>query len=472
MAAQPQAARKADTAGLAASAPGAVADPGKLPGDLMAHTRWPAGQLREYQASWLTGLISHAVTASPYYRQILGPGAASAPLECLPVLPKATLMDRFDDIVTDPALRLADLQAHLAGPRAAQPFRDHLVMSTSGSTGTPAILVYSRAEMAEPVAGLRRAPAVLGVGPSTRPAGIGAPSAVSLSHHLISGLRAGRASDSPRVSVVTPIPDLVRQLNAYQPEAFPTVASVASLLAEEQLAGRLGIAPRLVICTSEVLAPDMRQRIRAAWGLQPHQLYATTEAAIMASTSPAQAGLHIWEDQVILEVLDAAGDPVPPGTPGRKVLVTNLASRVLPLIRYEISDTVTLAGGADPAGWPFRRIASIDGRSDDILMLPTPAGTRVPVHAMHLRAPFAGFPDVVRYQIVHDHAGLAVSVVLRPGADPAHQYRVREALARRLSAAGVLPPPITVTAVARIDPGDGALPKDAVVKSLLPRPPR
>jgi phenylacetate-coenzyme A ligase PaaK-like adenylate-forming protein len=152
------------------------------------------------------------------------------------------------------------------------------------------------------------------------------------------------------------------------------------------------------------------------------------------------------------------------------VLITNPVNRVQPLIRYEISDTVTLAPGADPAGWPFRGIASVDGRSDDIIMLSTAAGARVPVHAMHLRAPFAAFPDVVQYQIVQDHAGLFVSVVLRPDAEPDQPARVREALAAQLDAADVLPPPITVTVVPGIDRESGPLPKHAVVKSLLPGP--
>jgi hypothetical protein len=88
---------------------------------------------------------------------------------------------------------------------------------------------------------------------------------------------------------------------------------------------------------------------------------------------------------------------------------------------------------------------------------------------MHLRAPFVGFPDVVQYQIVQDDTGLTVSVVVRPGADPGLQRSVRQALADRLGAAGVLAPPIAVTRVARIDPDGGPLRKYTVVKSLLPR---
>jgi phenylacetate-coenzyme A ligase PaaK-like adenylate-forming protein len=53
-------------------------------------------------------------------------------------------------------------------------------------------------------------------------------------------------------------------------------------------------------------------------------------------------------------------------------LVTNLVNRTQPLIRYELSDLVTLAEGPKPTGWPFRRIAAVEGRSDDILHLPPP----------------------------------------------------------------------------------------------------
>jgi phenylacetate-CoA ligase len=452
-----------------ASEVGRAAGPRALVGQLIAHRSWSAETLREYQRRRLADLIGHAVTLSPYYRQVLGSAAVSAPLKSLPTLPKATMMQRFNDIVTDRSLRLADLREHLAGPTATAAYRDHVVVSTSGSTGEPALFVYSPAEMAEAVAGLMRAMMVVGIAPDARLVGIGAPTQVSLSHHLLRGVAAGRASDAPRVSVQTPIADLVHELNAYQPDVVATVAGLAALLAEEQLAGRLHIALCAIICTSEVLAPDMRERIHAAWGVHPDELYSSTEAGVMASSSPSRVGLHIWEDQVILEVVDETGHPAPPGTPGHKVLLTNLLNRVQPLIRYEISDAVTLAGGVDPTGWPFRRIAAIDGRSDDVLMLSTPDGTKVPVHAMQLRAPFVDFPDVVQYQIVQDHSGLTVSVVLRPGANPGLEYLLRQALAGRLITAGVLPPPIAVIRVVRIDPDSGPLRKYAVVKSLLPK---
>jgi phenylacetate-coenzyme A ligase PaaK-like adenylate-forming protein len=441
--------------------------------ELLTHTRWSAEQLAAYQRARLKALVRHAVATSPYYREALGPDAPDAGLGELPTLSKATMMERFDDIVTDRRLRLSDLEAHLAGPARAQRFGgysgDYAVLTTSGSTGMRGIFVYSAEMLASGVASLLRAMAIMGLTPSTRTLGIGAPSAMHVSSYLVAGLAAGRPSGAPQVSAAMPIPQLVETLNAFQPEAFPANAGVAALLAEEQLAGRLRIAPRIVACVSEVLTADMRARIRQAWGIEPHELYATTEACVLASTSPRRAGMHLWEDLSIVEVVDAAGRPVPPGVPGHKVLVTNLVNKVHPLIRYEVSDPVTLAGGDDPGGWPFRRIAAVDGRSDDIIDLPAHGGGTVRVHPAHLRAPFASFPDAVRYQIVHDDNGLSVRVVLRPAAAPGITERLRSALAAQLRRAGAVPPGITVTPVNGIDHEGGTAAKFAVVKSLARR---
>lgn len=437
-----------------------------LVGELMARTGWSPDQLAAHQRQRLDALLRHAVGVSPYYRRVLGPDAVGAPLAELPTLSKAALMGHFDEIVADAALRRSDLAAHLAGPHAAEPYRGYLVLSTSGSTGAPAIFVYTPEQMAVGVAGLQRAMALFGVTPSTRLIGIGAPSAIHISRHLVAGLSAGRPAAGPRLSVTTPLPELVAALNTFQPEAFPTNASIAALLAEEQLAGRLRIAPWMVACTSEVLTTDMTDRIRAAWNIEPHQLYATTEGAVLASTGPARAGLHLWEDLMLVEVLDADGRPAAPGTVGQRVLLTNLVGRVQPLIRYELSDTLVLAGGADPGRWPFRRIASIEGRTDDILTLAAPGGATVRVHPLHLRAPFAGFPEVIRYQIVHDPDTLWVRIVTRPDATSDTPHRVEAALTRALAAAGAAPPAITVTTVPAIAPDPGG--KLAVVRARRP----
>ena len=164
--------------------------------------------------------------------------------------------------------------------------------------------------------------------------------------------------------------------------------------------------------------------------------------------------MDILEDLVVLEVVDEENRPMPPGVPGRKVLLTNLVNQVQPLLRYELTDSVTLAGGPNPLGLPYARLASVDGRSDDVITLPAASGGQVAVHPFRLRAPL----EVAEYQVVHDPAGLHVAVVLRGEAPADTPARVRAALVRELRDAGAVPPPVQVTPVAGIDrdPGHGA----------------
>jgi phenylacetate-coenzyme A ligase PaaK-like adenylate-forming protein len=77
---------------------------------------------------------------------------------------------------------------------------------------------------------------------------------------------------------------------------------------------------------------------------------------------------------------------VPAGTPGHRVLLTNLVNHVQPLIRYELSDSLVMADGPHPGGMPYSRIVTVDGRSDDIVMLPALAGGQAAVHPTTLRA--------------------------------------------------------------------------------------
>jgi hypothetical protein len=80
------------------------------------------------------------------------------------------------------------------------------------------------------------------------------------------------------------------------------------------------------------------------------------------------------------------------------------------------------------------------------------------VHPYRLDAPFASLPDIRQCQVTGDERGLAVTIVVRPGADPvAVARKVDDALRQELVGAGALPPPISVTPARAIerDPGSG-----------------
>jgi phenylacetate-coenzyme A ligase PaaK-like adenylate-forming protein len=412
--------------------------------------RWSRKELLGYQRERLRALLTHAVARSPYYRRTLGADAADRPLTDLPTLSKATLMAHFDEVVCDPRLRLAELQAHLAGDDPARSFLgDYRVATTSGTSGLRAIVAFTSAEAAAWRAASARAATRAGIRPGPTLAAIGSPSPAHLTRQVL-----GAGGAAP-LSAATPVPQLVAALNAQQPEALIGAAGLWAVLAGEQLAGRLRIAPRAAAFGSEALTPELRRRVQAAWGIRPASIYAATEAPILASSTAEQPELELAEDVVVVEVVDEHDRPVPPGTPGAKVLVTNLVNFAQPLIRYQLTDAVTESDRPNPAGRPWRCLASVDGRTADILHLPGRGGGTVPVHPSVLGSAVAPFPDVREYAFVHDAGGLHADVVLAPGAPADLADRLRRAIGSAVAATGAVSPPVTVALVRslRREPG-------------------
>ena len=174
----------------------------------------------------------------------------------LPTLSKGVLVSSTP-WSADPRLRLAILEPFLGHADAGGFLPGRVPRSTSGTSGVPGLFVYSRAEFAQWGGVFIRSFARLGMTPASRIVGVGALSALHLSQQVMAAMR--RRSGAPRISVMTLLHEMIPALEAYQPEVIGGYPSVISLLAEEQLRGRLAIAPRVVLTTSEVLTDD------AAW---------------------------------------------------------------------------------------------------------------------------------------------------------------------------------------------------------------
>ena len=434
--------------------------------ELLAQDRWSRDELLAHQRERLRSLLQHAVDRSPYYRETLGEDAPERPLDSLPVLTKETLMREFDRVVTDPRLRRPEIEAFLDQADAgARYLGEYHVFTTSGSTGGPGIFVFTHDELAYWAAQALASLARVGVTPETRLVAIGAPSALHVTRQLFAPMMAGSAA--PRLSVLTPLEEMVAQLNDFRPEVLLSYASMVALLADEQLQGRLQIEPRIVIATSEVLTEDAERRIERAWGTRPLNAYASTEdPGPTAVSSPDDAGLEVWESSAVLEVVDDDYRPVPPGVPGTRVLLTNLVNRAQPLVRYELSDSVVVAEGPNPTGRPWMRLARVDGRSDDILTLPARDGGTVRVHPFRLRRSFAKLSGVRQYQLVHRSDGILARVVPGDLGDGGVVERVEAALAAALADAGA-DVGVRVEAVSEIEREPGHAAKLKLVRSEL-----
>jgi phenylacetate-CoA ligase len=380
-------------------------------------------------------------------------------------LSKAQLMDEWDGIVCDPRLRRSDIAAHAAGPHADEPYLgEYEVFSTSGASGLRGLFVYDAHDWATALAHNMRALARTGARPGERTIGIGAPPGAHMSQRIYAAF--GSGSGAPQLSALTPLGEMVAALNASRPDVLLGYPSVAAVLAAERLAGRLSISPRLMAFGSEPLTLEMRERIHEAWGIEPGEYYSSTEAPTIASSTPEHPrALEIFEDQYVVEIVDEDNRPVPPGTAGAKVLVTNLENRTLPLIRYELADRVTESPDPNPAGRPYRHLARIDGRTADTLTFPGREGGTVSLLPLRIGAPFARLPAVRQFQVVHDPAGLEIRLVLDPAAPAETADRVRAAVLAVLDEAGAVAPPIRVTQVVALEREPGAAAKLKLIVS-------
>ena len=108
-------------------------------------------------------------------------------------------------------------------------------------------------------------------------------------------------------------------------------------------------------------------------------------------------------DMCLAEPVDDDNNPVPPGVPSAKVLVTNLHNLTQPLVRYELTDRFTRPEGTPAAGW-LR--ASVEGRADEVFRY-----GGVAVHPHVIRSALATAGTVREYQVRQTEDGIDVTCV-------------------------------------------------------------
>jgi putative adenylate-forming enzyme len=323
------------------------------------------------QARAVRRLVGRVRRESPFYRNLYA-GRTIASLNdfaSLPTIDKTILMANFDGINTA-GLRLAEamdfvVQKELRCDYLGY-FKDRYVLGlSSGTSGNKGLFVTDRKLTARlPGVFLARGGVSLADLPlrilfilrvfSQGFADINAP----LIH-----LRYLPSMTQPREIV-----DFYNRMNANILMAPPSL--LRQLL---PLSDAIRRPPRRIITYAEVLEPEEKARLAAAFHAAVVEIYQASEGQI---ASPCRCGsLHINEDLVYVELLDEKGQALPdePGRRAARMLVTNLVNTVQPLLRYEMNDILEL-GGPCPCGSHFRVISRIIGRQDDVLFLRLPEG--------------------------------------------------------------------------------------------------
>ena len=157
--------------------------------------------------------------------------------------------------------------------------------------------------------------------------------------------------------------------------ALHAIPSYATRLAE--VFDEMGLDPRkdtqlTTLCIgAEPHSEEQRKRIENLLGVKAYNCFGMSEmnGPGVAFECPEQNGLHIWEDYVLVEILNPETlQPVKDGEIGELVLTT-LNREAMPLIRYRTRDLTRILPGDCPCGRTHKRIARLQGRSDDMIIV-------------------------------------------------------------------------------------------------------
>ncbi len=245
------------------------------------------------------------------------------------------------------------------------------IHSSSGTTGTPVIIPYTRKDVDDWATMFARCYEVAGITNKDRiqitpgyglwTAGIGFQNGCEKLGAMAIPMGPGNTE---------------KQLQMMQDLGSTVICSTSSyaLLLTEEIEKR-GIKDQIKlkkgVIGSERWSDKMRQRIAEGLGIELYDIYGLTEiyGPGIGINCEHNTGMHIWDDFLYLEIIDPkTGEPVPDGEFG-EIVITTLVKEGAPLIRYRTHDLSRIIPGKCPCGRSYPRIDVIQGRTDDMMKI-------------------------------------------------------------------------------------------------------
>ncbi len=334
---------------------------------LQKNLRRSRPELRAIQRAKLKALIHHAVAHVPYYQDLFS-AAGIQPSDIQGV-------EDLDRIPTTSKLKLQSLTREEVLCRRVA-VEDCVKDVTSGSTGIPLHVYFSREDYAIRSLIFIRTFMESGYRLTDRQAIVCDTRFVSDKKYWFQNFGIFRKKYIPVQD------DLNRQieiLRRYRPDYIHGYPVSIGAIANEMLQRGLDdISPKMVCAGAELLSRKTRETINRAFGVNMVDTYATVESGMIAWECSERRGYHINIDSIVIEFLHN-GRPALPGERGR-VVITNLHSFAMPIIRYELGDVCILSDEVCACGSEFPLMSIVEGRVDD--MIYTPGGKVVSPNSM------------------------------------------------------------------------------------------
>lgn len=307
------------------------------------------------------------------------------------------------------------------------------IHSSSGTTGTPVIIPYTRQDVEDWAVMFKRCYETAGITPLDRlhitpgyglwTAGIGFQAGCELLGAM--AIPMGPGNTDKQIKMMIDLKSTV----------LCATSSYALLLAEEIAKRGIGdkIHLRKGVIGSERWGEKMRNRIASELGVELYDIYGLTECygPGIGMSCEHQCGMHYWDDYFYFEIIDPkTGEPAKFGEIG-ELVITTLTKQGAPLIRYRTHDLTRFIGGDCPCGREYPRIDIILGRTDD--MIKVKGVNLFPAHIEEALKEVEGASS--EYQVMIDHLNgkdiMTVFVEANPEAD---KKMVETALKDRIKA--------------------------------------
>ena len=392
--------------------------------DMEASQWWPRQRILDLQLERLQALLQDVAVHVPYYRDLFArigfdPAAvrSAADLQALPFLTKAEIRAHSDALRADNAAGLARF-------------------NTGGSSGEPLIFFIGTERVTHDVAAKWRATRWWGVDIGDReivvwgsPIELGTQDRVRLVRDALMRtelLPAFEMSDAK-------VDGFIARIRERRPKmlfGYPSAISHIALRAEQRGVRLDDLGVKVVFCTSERLYDHQRETISRLFGCPVANGYGGRDAGFIAHECPS-GNMHITAEDIVVEIIDEAGRVLPPGESG-EIVVTHLATRDYPFIRYRTGDIGTLGDEACPCGRGLPILKDIQGRSTDFVV----AEDGTVLHGLSLIYILRDIPAVRAFKIVQEtRSHTRALIVLEAGANTEGlDATVIEGFRRRLGA--------------------------------------
>lgn len=355
---------------------------------------WDKKRLDELQLSRLCQLLAHAQAHVPYYRGLFAEiGFKAEDFRSLADLARLPLLDKSKIRLNIEALKSKKAR-HLAR------------FNTGGSGGNPLIFYIGRERVSHDVAAKWRATRWWGVD-------IGDPEIVVWGSPIELGAQDGVRALRDRLLRTRLLSafemseqklDLfLDELRAMRPKMLFGYPSALAHIARHAEAKKLrmdDLGIRVAFVTSERLYDEQRQKIGTVFGCPVANGYGGRDAGFIAHECP-QGGMHITAEDIIVEIVDPQGVSLPPGEAG-EIVVTHLATRDFPFIRYCTGDIGVLDSKPCTCGRGLPLLKEIQGRSTDFLV----ARNGTVMHGLALIYILRDLPQVRNFKIIQESLDL------------------------------------------------------------------